>query len=127
VAEPAEEAEGNSGGWRHDPDAKIGRTKDGATDMVYLPEHTVDLDTGVLVRAQVLPGDHRDSEELSARVVEAVINVREATGDPEAVPETLTGDKGYFSLLEIGRLAGTQPQDGDQRPAPRAATLRQAK
>ena len=90
----------------HDPDAKIGRTKDGATDMVYLPEHTVDLDTGAIVQAQVLPGDHRDSEELSERVIEAVVNVQEAQGrtDPEAVPETLTSDKGYFSLLEIGRL-----------------------
>jgi len=88
----------------HDPDAKIGRTKDGATDMVYLPEHTVDLDTGAIVQAQVLAGDHRDSEELSERVIEAVVNVQEAQADPEALPETLTGDKGYFSLLEIGRL-----------------------
>lgn len=88
----------------HDPDAKIGRTKDGATDMVYLPEHTVDLDTGAIVQAQVLPGDHRDSEELSTRVIEAVLNVQQAQGDREALPETLTGDKGYFSLLEIGRL-----------------------
>jgi len=94
--------------WRnpHDPDAKIGRTKDGATDMVYLPEHTVDLETGAIVQAQVLPGDHRDSEDLSARVIEAVVSVQVAQGntDPEKVPETLTGDKGYFSLLEIGRL-----------------------
>lgn len=88
----------------HDPDAKIGRTKDGATDMVYLPEHTVDLETGAIVQAQVLPGDHRDSEELSGRVIEAVVNVQEAKADPEALPETMTGDKGYFSLLEIGRL-----------------------
>lgn len=88
----------------HDPDAKIGRTKDGATDMVYLPEHTVDLETGAIVQAQVLAGDHRDSEELSERVLEAVVNVQEAQADPEKVPETLTGDKGYFSLLEIGRL-----------------------
>jgi transposase len=88
----------------HDPDAKIGRTKDGATDMVYLPEHTVDLDTGAIVQAQVLAGDHRDSEELSERVLEAVVNVQEAQADPEALPETLTADKGYFSLLEIGRL-----------------------
>jgi len=88
----------------HDPDAKIGRTKDGATDMVYLPEHTVDLDTGAIVQAQVLAGDHRDSEELSGRVIEAVLNVQEAQGDPELLPETLTGDKGYFSLLEKGRL-----------------------
>ena len=88
----------------HDPDAKIGRTKDGATDMVYLPEHTVDLDTGAIVQAQVLAGDHRDSEELSERVIEAVVSVQEALADPEALPETLTSDKGYFSLLEIGRL-----------------------
>lgn len=90
----------------HDPDAKIGRTKDGATDMVYLPEHTVDLDTGAIVQAQVLPGDHRDSEELSARVIEAVVSVQAAQGvtDPAAVPQTLTADKGYFSLAEIGRL-----------------------
>jgi transposase len=90
----------------HDPDAKIGRTKDGATDMVYLPEHTVDLETGAIVQVQVLAGDHRDSEDLSGRVIEAVLNVQEAqvVTDPEAVPETLTGDKGYFSLVEIGRL-----------------------
>jgi transposase len=89
----------------HDPDAKIGKTKDGATDMVYLPEHTVDLETGTIVQAQVLPGDHRDSEDLSARVLEAVVSVQEATrADPDTVPETLTGDKGYFSLREIELL-----------------------
>ncbi len=90
----------------HDRDAKIGRTKDGATDMIYLPEHTVDLETGAIVQAEVLPGDHRDSEDLSARVIEAVVSVQVAQGvnDPEAVPQTLTADKGYFSLEEIGAL-----------------------
>jgi len=90
----------------HDPDAKIGKTKAGATAMVYLPEHTVDLETGAIVQAQVLLGDHRDSEELSQRVIEAAINVQEAKGtkDPEVLPKTLTGDKGYFSLEEVGRL-----------------------
>jgi transposase len=90
----------------HDLDARIGRTKDGATDMVYLPEHTVDLDTGAIVQAQVLAGDHRDSEDLSERVIEAVVSVQQAMGttDPERVPETFTADKGDFSLEEIGRL-----------------------
>ena len=32
----------------HDPDAKIGQTKAGATDMIYKPEHTMDLDTGAI-------------------------------------------------------------------------------
>jgi transposase len=94
--------------WQNpnDPDAKIGRTKDGATDMVYLPEHTVDLETGAIVRAQVLAGDHRDSEDLSQRVIEAVVIVQEAIGrtDVEKMPETITADKGYFSLQEIGLL-----------------------
>ena len=89
----------------HDPEAKIGKTKDGATDMVYLPEHTVDLETGAIVQAQVLPGDHRDSQELSARVVEALVAVQEASGgDWQKMPETLTADKGYFGLQEIGLL-----------------------
>ena len=62
---------------------------------------------GVIVQAQVRPGDHRDSEDLSARVIEAVANVQVAQGltDPEALPETLTADKGYFSLEELGAAA----------------------
>ena len=90
----------------HDPDAKIGKTKAGATAMVYLPEHTVDLETGAIVQAQVLAGDHRDSEELSQRVIEAAVQVQAAkrTKDPAVLPETLTADKGYFSLEEVGRL-----------------------
>jgi transposase len=90
----------------HDPEAKIGKTKAGATAMVYLPEHTVDLESGAIVQAQVLPGDHRDSEDLSGRIIEAALNVQEAMGttDPEWVPQTLTADKGYFSLEEMARL-----------------------
>ena len=37
--------------------ARIGRTKDGATDMIYKPEAVVDLDTGAIVQADVHPGD----------------------------------------------------------------------
>jgi hypothetical protein len=88
----------------HDPEAKIGRTKQGASAMVYLHEHTVDLQTGAIVAAQVLAGDHRDCEQVSGRVIEAIVNVQEAKGDGEALPETLTADKGYFALEEIGRL-----------------------
>jgi len=43
-----------------------------------------------------------------------VVNVQEAIGDPEAVPDTLTGDKGYLSLLEIGRLQELTFKKGDQ-------------
>src|SRR5207244_1539106 len=30
----------------HDPEAKVGRTKQGATDMIYKPEHVSDLESG---------------------------------------------------------------------------------
>ena len=40
----------------HDPDAKIGQTKTGGTDMIYKPEHTADLDAGAILRAEVRLG-----------------------------------------------------------------------
>jgi transposase len=55
----------------HDPDAKIGRTKEGATDMIYKPEAVVDLDTGAIVQALVLPGDVADHQDMAGRVLEA--------------------------------------------------------
>jgi transposase len=56
----------------HDPEAKVGRTKDGATDMIYKPEHVNDLDSGAILSAQVLPGDLADSQEMAERVLGAV-------------------------------------------------------
>ena len=35
----------------HDPEAKIGRTKDGACDMTYRPEHITDLESGIIIAA----------------------------------------------------------------------------
>ena len=39
--------------WKnpHDPQAKVGRTKDGACDMIYKPEHVTDLESGAIVQA----------------------------------------------------------------------------
>jgi transposase len=46
----------------NDPAAKVGRTKDGATDMIYKPEHVVDLGSGAIVSAQVRAGDAADRQ-----------------------------------------------------------------
>lgn len=62
----------------HDPDAKIGRTKDGATDMIYKPEAVVDLDTGAIVQADVHPGDQADHKEVATRVLEAQQTINQA-------------------------------------------------
>ena len=74
---------GSNQEWQnpHDPDAKIGRTKDGATDMIYKPETVVDLDTGAIVQAEVHPGDQADHKEMATRLMEAQQTINQASGE----------------------------------------------
>ena len=99
---------GSNQEWQnpHDPDAKIGRTKDGATDMIYKPEAVVDLDTGAIVQAGVHPGDQADHKEMATRVLEAQQTMNQACTQP---PDTLTvtsvtSDKGYYAVGELEAL-----------------------
>ena len=52
---------------RHDPDAKISRQK-GKTDLIYKPEHSVDMETGAIVQAQLVGAGQSDSVGLSQRI-----------------------------------------------------------
>jgi transposase len=90
----------------HEPEARIGKTKDGATDMIYKPEHVVDLETGALVAAQVRPGDAADTVELLERMVEAGVALERVMPEVavEKLVQSVTGDKGYFALAEIAEL-----------------------
>lgn len=99
---------GSNQEWQnpYDPEAKIGRTKDGATDMVYKPEAVVDLDTGAMVQADVHPGDQADHKEMATRVLEAQRTINQACEQP---PDTLTvtsvtSDKGYYAVGELEAL-----------------------
>lgn len=90
----------------HEPEAKIGPKKDGATDMIYKPEIVADLETGALVEAQVLPGDQADHQDVSTRLLEAQQTLNAARGEP---PDTLTmesatTDKGYYAVSEVQTL-----------------------
>ncbi len=90
----------------YDPDAKIGRTKDGATDMIYKPEAVVDLDTGAIVQAQVHNGDQADHKEMATRVLEAQQNVNQAAGEKldTLTVNTVTSNKGYYAVNELQAL-----------------------
>ncbi len=90
----------------YDPDAKIGRTKDGATDMIYKPEAVVDLDTGAIVQAQVHNGDQADHKEMATRVLEAQQNINQAAGEKldTLTVNTVTSDKGYYAVNELQTL-----------------------
>lgn len=99
---------GSNQEWQnpHDPDAKIGRTKDGATDMIYKPESTVDLDTGAIVQADVHPGDQADHKEMAIRVLEAQQTINQACEQPldRLTVASVTSDKGYYAVGELGAL-----------------------
>ena len=90
----------------HEPEACIGKTKDGATDMIYKPEHVVDLETGAIVAAEVRPGDAADTAELPERMVEAGVTLERVMPEVavEKLVQSVTGDKGYFALGEIAEL-----------------------
>lgn len=90
--------------WKNpsDPEAKVGRTKEGACDMVYKPEHLTDLESGAIVQAEVLEGDHADTKALSERVACAVEVVNRIVADEQdGIVRSLTADKGYFAIEEI--------------------------
>src|SRR6266446_6722863 len=99
---------GSNAQWKnpHDPDAKIGRTKDGATDMIYKPEAVVDLDTGAIVQAEVHPGDQADHKEMAARVLEAQQNINRACEQKldTLTVQSVTSDKGYYAVTELQAL-----------------------
>jgi transposase len=90
----------------HDPQAKIGRTKDGATDMIYKPEAVVDLDTGAIVQAQVQLGDEVDHQDLAGKVLEAQQNINRACGEKldTLSVQSVTSDKGYYAVSEMQAL-----------------------
>ena len=92
----------------YDPDAKIGRTKDGATDMIYKPEAVVDLDTGAIVQAQVQPGDEADHKNMAGRILAAQQNINRACEEKldTLTVQSVTSDKGYYAVSELQTLQG---------------------
>jgi len=90
----------------NDPDAKIGKTKDGATDMIYKPEHVVDLDTGAIIDANILEGDKGDTDGLEERIIDAQVRLNDISDDPteNEMVETITADKYYFNTEKITEI-----------------------
>jgi transposase len=93
-----------------DPDAKIGPKKDGATDMIYKPQTVVDLDTGAIVGADVLPGDQADTQAAAPSILEAQQNINVACEQDrnEMTVQTATADKGYYAVGPLQELQREQ-------------------
>jgi transposase len=99
---------GSNAQWKnpHDPDAKIGRTKRGATDMIYKPESVVDLDTGAIAQAEVGLGDEADHQDMSVKIFEGQQNINRAAGNKlnTVTVQSATSDKGYYAVSELQAL-----------------------
>lgn len=102
--------------WKHphDPDARVGITKQGACDMIHKCEAASDLDTGAVVSICVHAGDLGDTTTVKATLSQASANLESAGAlDVEAflslaifpASEVVT-DKGYHSGEVLKYLDG---------------------
>ncbi len=73
-----------------DSEAKIAKMKDGTTHLGYKPEHAVDLDTGVVVAAEVHPADEGDTTTLPGTLKAAAANLANVDQAPTAAKRRRT-------------------------------------
>jgi len=88
---------------RSDPESRITKMKDGRTHLAYKAEHVIDLESEVIVAAQIYPGDAGDAATITESLQQA-----EAYGDQLTVPlviEDVVGDKGYHAAATLAACA----------------------
>jgi hypothetical protein len=78
-----------------DENARIAQMKDGRTHLAYKAEHVVDLDTDLILAAEILPADDGDAQTLVDSVLSAQANVQAAESDAKIAE--VVADKGYHS------------------------------
>ena len=91
-----------------DPDARIGKMKDGRTHLKYKAENAVDLDTEIIVAAEVYYGDYGDTLTIEDTVMAAQTHLNEAHTDCEI--EEVVADKGYHSEATLDDLQNESHQ-----------------
>jgi len=87
-----------------DPESRITKMKDGRTHLAYKAEHVIDLETEVIVAAQIYPGDAADGATLVPSVRQAEAHLARAA--TTAVVEEVVADKGYHKAATLADCAG---------------------
>jgi transposase len=92
--------------WRSstDPESRITRLKDGRTHLAYKAEHVVDLETDLVLAAEIHPADRADVDTLVDSVMQAQVNVDAATervGCAAVEIEEVAADKGYHAARTL--------------------------
>ena len=89
-----------------DPDARIARMKDGATDPAHKAEHAVDLESGVVMAAEIHAADQGDTRTLPDTLERAEASAQKV--NPGVMIEDVVTDCGYHDTqtLEEARPVG---------------------
>ena len=85
-----------------DRDARIAKMKDGRTHLAYKAEHAVDLDTEIIVAAEIYHANQGDQETIETSMDSAENHL--IRGEVEATPEEAVGDKGYYKTETLTEL-----------------------
>jgi transposase len=87
-----------------DPDSRIARMKDGTTHFAYKAEHAVDVESDLVVAAEIHQADDPDTDTVLVTATAAREHLeavqREHTG------EELLGDKGYHKTETLDLIEG---------------------
>ena len=89
----------------NDPDSRIAKMKDGTTHLAYKAEHVVDLDTDLVLAAEIYPADRGDSDTLPESIVQAQKNLIQA--DSPANIQEAVADKGYHAAQTLALVNET--------------------
>jgi transposase len=90
-----------------DPDSRIARMKDGTTHLAYKAEHVVDLETEVILAAEIYPANYHDTATLEDSLHQAQINQQEA-GSEQQIKDAVA-DKGYHGAGPLANLREHTP------------------
>ena len=94
--------------WRSetDPDSRITKMKDGRTHLAYKAEHVVDLDTELILAAEIYHADTADVDTIGPSISQAQDNLLGAESD--AAIEEAVADKGYSKNETLAELEFTE-------------------
>ena len=85
-----------------DPDSRIIKMKDGRTHLGYKAEHTVDLETDLILSATVYHGDQGDADTILPSLMEAQANLIRAGSSSQI--KDVAADKGYHRNSTLAGL-----------------------
>jgi transposase len=103
-----------------DPESRITKLKDGRTHLAYKAEHVVDLESELVVAAEVYAGDRADTDTLADSLLQAQVNLNETESNVQI--EEAAADKGYHAAhtLELCQWMGVRTYVPEPRRAYRS-------